>query len=414
MVGQNWAHNISFNPWRVAAPTSVAEVTELISENATVGVVGAGHSFNDIADTDGVLIATNRMRRVLAIDSEAQTVTMQGGIRYHELCDILNANGFALHNLMSIPHFSVAGATATATHGSGDNNRCLASAIRAVEFVNGAGDLVSLERGHNDFGGVPIALGALGVITQLTLDIEPAFEMTQEVLLDLPTATAIESFDEIMASAYSVSLFTDWQGTSVNQLWRKHRNDSGTASAIPTSYLGARPSTGALLPSGDAGGRLVTPQLLINGPWHQRLPHIDPTHHLEPAGELQTEYFVTRTHARQALEVVASLGDKLAPALRLSEIRTVASDELWLSPFSEPTLALHFSWHIDADLGPVFPVLEEALSPFDPLPHWGKLHTMPAAVLRRRYPRFDDFRALAQRHDPNRKFRNAYLNDLLD
>jgi alditol oxidase len=421
MVGNNWAHNVSFSSSQVATPTSGDEIASLIREHDRVGVVGAGHSFNSIADTTGVLVTTERMRRVLEIDPNEMTVTIEGGARYNEVCDILHAVGFALPNLMSIPHFSVVGACATGTHGSGDSNRCLASAIGEVEFVNGAGESATVRRGDADFGGVPIGLGALGIVTQLVLDIVPTFDMAQEVLLDLPLRTAIDSFDEIMASAYSVSMFTDWQGDTVNQLWRKHRCDAGTATPVPTSYAGAKPSTAALLPTGDAGGQHVTPQLLINGPWHQRLPHIAPSHHLEPAGELQSEYFVSRDHAQDALEAIAALQTTLAPAIRMSEIRTVAGDRgtsddengLWLSPFRGPTVALHFSWHIDGNLGPVLPAVELALAPFEPLPHWGKLHAMPSTEVTASSSRFTEFAALVERHDPEHKFRNTYLNNLL-
>lgn len=395
----------------MAEPASVEEVQELVTASPRVGVVGAAHSFNPIADTEGVMVSPARLDRVLEIDAEAGTVTVEGGIRYHTLCAELHSAGYALHNLMSIPHFSVAGACATGTHGSGDGNGGLATAVRAIEMVDGRGELVRYERGEPAFAGAVINLGALGITTELTLDIQPTFDLSQELHLGLPTSTAIDDVDEIMASAYSVSYFTDFQGDAVNQLWRKHLADA--APLNPSAYKQAEPATVDLTPIGESGRGVVTPQLLARGPWHQRLPHIDPSFELAREGELQTEYFVRREFAQEALRAVDAMSEAIAPVIRMAEIRTVAGDDAWLSPFRSDTMALHFSWLVDADVTDVLPVLEADLAPFDPLPHWGKLYAMSPAEVRAGYPRFGEFVALAERHDPQGRFRNPHLDALL-
>ena len=410
MAMQNWAGNLTFGATEVVEPQRIDQLQELVSSSARVGVVGAAHSFNDLADTEGVMVSMAGLGEVVEIDSTGRTVTAQGGIRYHVLSQALHDAGWALPNLMSIPHFSVAGACATGTHGSGDGNQGLASAVRSIELVDGHGELVRYSRGDDHFDGVVVNLGALGIATELTLDVQPTFEISQELHLDLPTVTAIDDFDEIMASAYSVSLFTDWQGDTVNQLWRKHLAHSAPRAAEP--YRDATPADRMLTPSGEPGDHSMTPQLLRAGPWHQRLPHIDPSFELF-ASELQSEYFVSRAHARQALQAVSDMSDLLAPVIKMAEVRTVAGDELWLSPFHGDTLALHFSWLIDADVSGVLPALEDGLAPFDPLPHWGKLHTVAPDVIRRGYPRFGDFIELADRHDPHGRFRNRHLDLLL-
>lgn len=414
MVSRNWSRNITFGEREIAEPQTVEQLQEVIVSTARVGVIGAAHSFNGLADTDGVMVSTELLDSVVEIDDDASTVTAEGGIRYHQLCDQLHRAGYALHNLMSIPHFSVVGACATGTHGSGDGKGGLSTAIRSMELVDGNGELIGLERGDRDFAGAVIGLGALGVVTQVTLDIQPTFDMAQEVLLELPTATAIGSFDDIMASAYSVSLFTDWQGDTVNQLWRKHQLNAGAAPDISAGFLGARPAERQLTPMGDDGRGITTPQLLAPGPWHERLPHIDPGYDLPPRGELQSEYFVRREDAPAALTTIAGMSELLAPVIRRSEIRTVAGDDAWLSPFRGDTVALHFSWHTDAvAVANVLPSLEARLAEFDPLPHWGKLYAMSTAQVRAGYPAFADFVTLAEHHDPDRRFRNAHLDTLL-
>jgi len=411
MAAQNWSRNVDFASHSVVRPTSADEVAEVVTGHPVVGVVGTAHSFNTLADTTGVMIATDGLDGVTVLD--ATRVRAGGGIRYHVLSDALHRAGLALHNLPSIPHFSVMGACGTGTHGSGDGNGALHTAIEAIELVDGRGRAQRYERGDRDFGGVVVHLGALGVVTAVELSVEPTYEVAQELYLDLTIPAAIERLDQIMGRTYSVSLFTDWQHGTINQVWFKHRLDGGQTPS-PVDLDGATAATVALAPSGEDSLGRNTAQLLQPGPWHERLPHIDPSYDLPPAVELQTEYFVPRCHGPDALAAVAELADLLAPVIRMGEIRTVAADDAWLSPFRQDALAIHFSWRINAvGLDATHAAIEDALSPFGAVPHWGKLYGMAPSDVSGAYASFGDFADLAHRLDPDRRFRNTHLVALL-
>ena len=422
----NWSGNITFRAAEFHEPATIEELQLIVSRAKHVRVVGAGHSFNDIVDTDGALVSLRRLNRVVGIDSAASTVSVEGGILHYELAEPLQQAGLALANLPSKPHFSVVGSSATGTHGSGDTNRCLASAIRGLEIVTAEGDLVEIPA--DDLPATAIGLGAFGAVARVDLEVEPAFSVAQELHLDMPLANAIDHLDEIMASAYSVSYFTDWQHGRIDQVWRKFRLDTETGPLpdTPEDYLGARRASqqlapgirpdGPLMPSEREKADRCTEQRLVPGPWHDRLPHVRATVPAQPGTQLQTEYFVSRRHGQDALRAVAELERTLAPVMFggvMGEIRTVAADDLWLSPFPNDSLALHFSWVNDwPAVGKVLPAIESALQPFEPRPHWGKLHTLPVETVRRLYPRLDEFVAQVGHYDPYGKFRNRHLDRL--
>ncbi|WP_141724722.1 FAD-binding protein, partial [Streptomyces niveus] len=163
------------------------------------------------------------------VDSAAATVRVAGGIRYAELARRVDAHGLALHTMASLPHISVAGSVATGTHGSGDTSGSLATAVRAVELITADGDWLTLDRERDGerFAGSVVALGALGVVTSLTLDLVPAFGVRQFVRTGLSLDVLAEHFDTITSAAYSVSLFTDWSAPRFGQVWLKCLDDSG-------------------------------------------------------------------------------------------------------------------------------------------------------------------------------------------
>ncbi len=412
----NWSGNVVFGATGFHEPVTVEELQHIVSRSEQVRVVGAGHSFNDLVDTDGALVSLRRLNRVVEMDAAASTVTIEAGILYHELADHLQRAGLALHNVPSLPDFSVVGACATGTHGSGDSNRCLAAAIRGMEIVTAGGDLVEIPA--DDLAATAIGLGAFGVVARLTLEVEPAYAMAQELHLDMTQVNAIDHLDEIMASAYSVSYFTDWQHGRVEQVWRKFRLDTvtGPLPDTPDDYLGARRAEQRLAPSGPKWADLFTEQLLVPGPWHERLPHVRASRPVTSGRELQTEYFVARRHGPDALRALVEFGPSLTPVMFggvMSEVRSVAADDLWLSPCPDDSLALHFSWVTDwPAVQQVLPEIEAALRPFEPRPHWGKLHALPPETVRRLYPRFDDFVVRAGHYDPLGKFRNRHLDQL--
>ncbi|MFI5932301.1 D-arabinono-1,4-lactone oxidase [Actinoplanes sp. NPDC051494] len=409
----NWAGNIVFEARRLHRPTTVEQVQELVAGGGPVKVLGSGHSFNRMADTTGDLISLAGLPRIFQVGPYHNSVRVDGGIRYGELVALLHAEGLALHNTASLPHISVAGAIATATHGSGETNGNLATAVSAIELVRGDGKLVTLRRDADGdaFLGAVVGLGALGVVTALTLDVVPAFELRQYVYDDLPRAAIDNDLQTLLADGYSVSLFTNWKGPDVNMAWLKRRD------ALPDGdWHGARRADAPRHPVPGMPAQNSTDQSGEPGPWHTRLPHFRLEFTPSSGEELQSEYHVPRARALEAIDAVAAIGAHVSPVLQICELRTIAADDLWLSPnYQRDTFALHFTWIADTDaVLPVVARLEEALAPLDARPHWGKVFTTAPATIRGQYERFADFAALAREYDPQGVFRNPWLNALLD
>lgn len=413
----NWAGNVIFSAKRTHQPTSIEQLRELVAASNRIRALGTGHSFNRIADTTDDLVSLVGLPPVLRLDPRRRQVTVGAGMRYGDLVTQLHAAGWALPNLASLPHITVAGACTTATHGSGDRNGNLATAVRALRMVTGDGDLVALDRDADSdrFAGAVVALGALGIVTELTLDVVPAFDIRQYVYDDLPRAALAEHLDEIFASAYSVSLFTDWTGPQINQVWRKCRADDPAAAAPPARWFGATLASGPRHPVPGMPTENCTAQLGVPGPWHARLPHFrlefTPSH----GEELQSEYMVERRHALDALAALDEIAPDVSRVLQVSEIRTIARDELWLSPnYRRDSVAIHFTWIRDAEaVLPVVAAVERQLAPYAPRPHWGKLFGIPPQTLARQYERLPDFQRLARHYDPTGKFRNELLDSYL-
>lgn len=409
----NWAGNLTFSAERVHRPHTVEELRALVAGSRRVKALGTGHSFNSIADTGGVQIDMAALPPEVDLDSAAGTVRVAAGVRYAELAAVLHRSGRALPNMASLPHISVAGSVATGTHGSGDANGGLGTSVRALDMVTGGGELLTLSRDRDGdrFRGAVVGLGALGVVTHLTLDTVPAYQVRQRVLTGLELADATAHFDAITGAAYSVSLFTDWRAPRFTQIWLKQLDGA------PEPHLPwARPATGPVHPVPGMDPASCTPQDGEPGPWHERLPHFRPGFVPSSGDELQSEYLVPRRHALTALEALAGIRKAIAPVLRICEVRTVAADRLWLSPaYGRDTIALHFTWVKDtAAVPPVLTAIERTLAPLSPRPHWGKVATTDPAAVRAAYPRMDDFRALAAETDPAGTFRNAFLDRLLD
>jgi xylitol oxidase len=411
----NWAGNVRFAASRLLRPASLGELQRQVAGSRRCRALGTGHSFSMIADTGGELISLAGLPPVAEIDSAAGRVRAAAGLRYGELACRLHRAGFALANLASLPHISLGGACATGTHGSGDQNACLAAAVTGLELVTASGDLVSLSRGADPaaFGGVVVGLGALGVVTTLTLDLVPAFEVSQRVYAGLPAGALISRSAEVFASGYSVSAFIRWGRERTCQLWVKQ-----VAGPFPDDLLGslgARAADGPRHPVPGMPPENCTPQLGLPGPWHERLPHFRPGFTPSAGDELQSEYLVPRRAAAGALRAIEAVSGAIAPVLQVCEIRTVAADDLWLSMASgRDSLAIHFTWVPDQTaVTPVLGVIEKALAPLRARPHWGKLFTTEPEDLAGLYPRLSGFAALARRLDPGGKFRNAFLAPLL-
>lgn len=402
---RNWAGNVAYAAARVHRPETVDEIRAIVRGCRAARPLGTRHAFNRIADTPGDLICLERCDRIVDFDPDRRTVTVEGGVRYAALGAFLHARGFALPNLASLPHISVAGAVATGTHGSGDRLGSLATHVRAVEIVTAADDLISLHADRDpEFFGAVVSLGALGVVVRLTLDLVPAFDVAQTVYENLPWDALETRFDAIFGGAYSVSAFTDWREGVVPLVWRK----AVAGEAWEGDLFGAAPVAADRHPIDGVSAESCTPQCGVPGPWHERLPHFRPEFTPSRGDELQSEFFVPRADAVAALRAVADLRASIAPLLWISEIRTVAADALWLSPaYARDVVGIHFTWKPQTDaVEALLPRIEDALAPFDPRPHWGKCF----AAAPRPSPRADDFLALARRLDPEGVFRNAFLD----
>lgn len=468
---RNWAGNYTYGASALHVPESVEQLRELVVRFRRIKALGTRHSFNDIADCDGVLISLEKLNRVVALDRKNHRVTVEGGIRCGELSQYLNNNGYALHNLASLPHITVAGACATATHGSGDRNRNLAAAVHSMEVLKADGETVVFTRGQpdRDIAGAAVSLGGLGIIVNMTLDVVPAFPMCQHVYEHLPMAKLQDHFDDIFSSAYSVSLFTDWKQETFNQVWLKRRLDGQASVPVrerdshphseprPAPGLDPHPSSDhSPVPAADQardqasdvasrqtadqaadaafvrsepeffgavladGKRNPVPgqspvhcseQMGIPGPWHERLPHFRMDFTPSAGEELQSEYFVPREKAVEALYAVSRIRDRIWPHLYISEIRTIAADDLWMSPcYRRDSVGIHFTWKADGEaVRQVLPLIEEQLAPYEARPHWGKLFAMPPDQVKACYEKLPDFRELLMRCDPEGKFRNDFL-----
>ena len=417
IAGKNWAGNLAYSASRLLEPRSVEELQSIVRSSDRLRALGSRHSFNDIADTDGDLVAMASMPRVLEIDRAASTITVDGGVRYGDLARPLHEAGLALHNLASLPHISVAGACATGTHGSGTRLGSLATAVTALELVRPDGELVTLSRADDPdtFPGAVVSLGALGIVTRMTLSVEPIYEVRQDVYEDLDLAVFAERFEELASMADSVSFFTEWRAGIIEQVWLKSRVRAGQRVELPPDLYGAVRATVERHPIRRLPADSTTPQLGVAGPWHERMPHFRMDHTPSAGDELQTEYLVAQEHAVEAFLALDAMRDRLAPLILVSEVRTIAADDLWLSPaVGRASVALHFTWIPDwPAVRALLPAVEAVLEPFDPRPHWGKLFTMDPELVRSRYERMGDFIDLASAFDPDGKLRNDLLRRVL-
>ncbi len=406
----NWAGNIALDPARIHRPSTMDELRTVVAASTRIRALGTGHSFNDLLRVPGDLVSVAGLPPVVELDPRRRTVTVAGGVRYGELVVRLHAAGYALANLASLPHISVAGAVATGTHGSGVGNGSLASAVAEIELVTADGGVRRLARGDGGFPGAVVALGALGVVTRLTLDVVPAFEVRQYVYDDLPWSSVAGHLDEVLGAAYSVSLFTDWTAPRINQVWLKQRLPAG--GEPPTEWFGARRATAARHPIATMPADHTTEQLGAPGPWYDRLPHFRLEFTPSAGDELQSEFLLPRAAGVAALSALAGIGGRIAPVLQTCEVRTIAADDLWLSPsYRRDSVAVHFTWVKDAAVvAPVLAAVEERLAPLGARPHWGKVFSMDPGAVRAGYERGPDFVALRRTLDPAGKFGN----DLVD
>jgi xylitol oxidase len=410
MAGTNWSGNVVYRAARTHRPGGVDELRRVVAGARRVRALGSGHSFSRVADTTGELVRLDGLPPAVEIDQVRATATVPAGMRYAEVAAQLHRSGLALANMASLPHISVAGSCATGTHGSGDAQRSLAASVVALQLVGPDGDLLDLGRDSDpeNFPGAVVALGAAGIVTRLTLRVEPAFEVAQTVRVGVPLDEIAGGFDEVFGAAYSVSAFTRWRDGEAN-VWLKRRTDRPEP-----SWSGGRPAPGQMHPVPGMPPAACTDQLGEPGPWHERLPHFRPEFTPSAGEELQSEWLLPRAEAPKAIAAIRELTDRLAPVLYVSEIRTVRADDLWLSPAHErDSVAFHFTWHPDPDaVLPVIAELDALLMPLAARPHWGKITTAAPATIVASYRRAPDFARLIASLDPDGTFRNPYVDAL--
>jgi xylitol oxidase len=399
---KNWAGNVTYSTKRVLAPRTIAEAQEMVAQADHLRPLGTRHSFSRVADTSGVLLSTEHLDQIVEVGQ--RTVVVEAGIRYGELGGVLAGYGLAVSNYASLPHISVGGAIATATHGSGARSQSLAASVAALELVCADGSLARFARTDDGFDGAVVALGSLGLVVRVTLDVVDEFELHQQVFERLPWTTLEANLHELLALGYSTSLFTRWTEAGIDHVWVK------SAAQIDACF-GATPADGPRHPIAGADAAHTTEQLGVPGPSAERLPHFRLGFTPSGGAELQSEYAIAREHAVEAVRALRPLGPILTPLLLTSEIRAVAADSLWLSPFHErDSVCIHFTWKpLGAEVHTVLPQIEAALAPFEPRPHWGKVFVQSPAA---RYPRLPAFRALRSRLDPDGVFGNAFDSQL--
>jgi xylitol oxidase len=411
---KNWAGNLEYGTERLYSAESLEQVREFVPKQSRLKVLGTRHCFNTIANSTDEFLSVRPMAKIVALDATARTVTVEGGMSYGQLCPELDSKGFALHNLASLPHISIVGACSTATHGSGDKNGNLSTAVSALEMVTAAGEVVPMSRKADGetFRGAVVGLGALGVITKVTLDVQPAFQMRQYVYENLPMSRWTENFEAIESSAYSVSLFTDWQRKRFNEVWLKSRVEDNKPFRALEEFYGAKLATRNLHPIAELSAENCTEQMGVPGPWYERLPHFRMGFTPSAGKELQSEYFVPRPNAIDAVMAVERLHDRITPHLLISEIRTIAADDLWMSPcYQQACVTIHFTWKQDwPAVQKLLPLIERELAPLGGRPHWGKLFTMLPQQVHASYEKLPKFVAMCKKFDPQGKFRNEFLN----
>jgi xylitol oxidase len=406
---KNWAGNVTFGTERHLAPKSLDELSELVAASRKIKVQGSKHSFNTIADSTDTLVSLQNFYGIDEPNVESRTVKIGGGVTYGQLAVFLESRGWALSNLASLPHISVIGACATATHGSGRLNKNLSNDLLSLDVMGPDGELRSIAAGSAEAKLACIGLGAVGVIVGATVRIEPVYSVRQWVYEELPFEVLTTYFDAVSSHGYSLSLFTNWTGETVDQMWVKER-DGGLFEGRSECF-GAKLATEKLHPLRDMDPVNCTDQMGVAGPWSERLAHFKLEFTPSAGEELQSEFFVDFDEATSAIEALRALGPELAPLLFVSEIRFVAKDDLPMSPaFGSDIVAFHFTWRpMWEQVKQVLPKIEAALAQFGARPHFGKLFTMPPGRLSEVYPRLSELREYAQKWDTQGKFLNEFL-----
>jgi xylitol oxidase len=409
----NWSGNVTYAASRLAEPTTVAELQQLVASTPRLTALGSRHSFNTIADTDAVQVTLTGLPPELEIDTDRRVARVAAGMTHAQVAAGLEARGWALANLASLPHISVAGAVATGTHGSGVGNASLAQSVVGFEIVRASGD-VEVVDASGALDAHRVALGALGVVVAVHLAVEPSYRIAQTVHTGLGWDVVDEQFESIMSAGYSVSMFTGFTDDGIRQVWTKRREGRDDA-VVDLAALGAVAGAEPIHPVPGSETAGVTEQGGVLGPWNERLPHFRSSFTPSAGEEIQAEYLLPAEHAVPAIQAMRTIGDQIADVLFVSELRRIAADDAWLAPSSgRDSVAFHFTFRRETEaVERALPLIEGVLAPFDPRPHWGKVSAASPERLHEAYPKLGEFAALARDLDPSGRFRNGFLDRVL-
>jgi len=408
---KNWAGNLTFSGKEYIEVDSISRLQSVVSKASGVKVLGTGHSFSDIADTTQTQISIKNLSNEIEIDSIKKVALVPAGMQYADVCRYLEKRGWALFNTASLGEITVAGAILTGTHGSGSYNPILSDCVEGIEMVLASGEIFNLLREDSkEFSGFVVSLGALGVFTKLKLKIVESFSIKQFIYENIGMQSIAENFEAIFDKAYSVSYFSNWEKNTTGQIWMKFLDDNNLAE-LPSVWLGGNIANANQHPVKTNDPSPCTDQMGVSGKWLYRLPHFKLDCSPASGDEVQTEYLVNRTYVREYIAGLSNIGDEIAARVYATEIRTIKSDDLWLSgAHGRQTVGFHFTWKKSDSLHKFLPKVEEILGEHDGRPHWGKLFSTPRENLMGRYPKYSHFEELLKKYDPDKKFRNSFIN----
>jgi L-gulono-1,4-lactone dehydrogenase len=427
---QNWGRSAEVRPQLVEFPTSTAAVQRAITAAGARGLrvkaVGAGHSFSGIAVASGVLLDLTDLTGLVSVDRERARVTLHAGTRLHRIPELLAPYGLAMPNLGDIDRQSISGAISTGTHGTGARFGGIAAQVTAATLVTAAGDLLVVDEEQNGelLPAVALGLGALGVLVEVTLQCVPAFVLHAVERPEDLEAT-LESLDARVAASDHFEFYwfphTDRAMTKTNSRLpesavrhpiprvRKWIDDvliGNGLHQIACTVTSTLPST--VSPVNQASVRM----------WGDR-EFTDLSHRVFTTDRSvrfrEMEYALPYENVRAAFDALRTAIDERGWRISFPvEVRFAREDDLWLSTAhgrATGYIAVHRYWREDPT--EYFAAVEQIMLDLGGRPHWGKMHTLDAAALRDRYPRFDDFVALRDRLDPDRMFQNRYLERVL-
>lgn len=424
----NWGRTYSCSPVSIEFPSSEDEIVSVVksaaSNTETVKVVGAGHSFTDIACTEGRLISLDRHNRVLEADKESGLVTVQAGIRIHELNEELARRGLAMENLGDIGYQSIAGAISTSTHGTGIKLGGLATQVRGFDLILADGSRLSCSADDDaeTFRAVQVSLGALGVISTVTLQCVPAFNL-HALEKPMRLEDCLGQLDDLVESNDHFE-FWWFPHTDTAYIKANNRTDEPPRPKSPRRawfediFLSNR-VFGLACRIGRAFPNLVPRLNNLTVGALGKVEIIDRSDRVFTSPRLvrfsEMEYAIPRTAVQEAVRGVRSLIDDRG--LRVSfiiEVRFVAADDIWLSTsHGRETAYIAVHMYERTPYEDYFRGVESIMNDYGGRPHWGKLHFQTADTLRDRYDRWDDFLSVRKRLDPEGRFRNSYLDRVL-